>query len=131
MQEKSSTSVRIFYPRFDREELIQKLKGKMTDLAKELPLLWVVLFGSYAQGNYTVASDIDILVVYKGQERDNAFAAVKKTLDIPLLEPHVYSEEQYQRLKEVIQPMITGGVVLFSQEECGSPEQAPGLTSIS
>src|SRR3990170_266596 len=110
MQEKSSTSVRIFYPRFDRGELIGRLKEKMEDLSRELPLLWVVLFGSYAQGNYTVASDVDILVVYKGDVRKDAFAAVKKTLEIPLLEPHVYSEEEYKRLEENIGRMIAGGV---------------------
>lgn len=117
MQKESSSSVRIFYPRFDREGLIQKLEEKLKDLARELPLSSVVLFGSYAQGNYTVASDVDVLVVYGGKKRKDAFSAVKKTLDIPLLEPHVYSEEEYEGLKEVIERMISGGVVLFSRKD--------------
>lgn len=118
MQKESSSSVRIFYPRFDREGLIRELNKKMGDLAKELPLLLVVLFGSYAQGNYTVASDVDILVVYKGKDRKDAFAVVKKTLNIPLLEPHVYSEEEYHLLKGVIDRMVRRGkVVLFSRQD--------------
>jgi len=117
MQKESSSSVRIFYPRFDREGLMQKLEEKLKDLARELPLSSVVLFGSYAQGNYTVASDVDVLVVYGGKKRKDAFSAVKKTLDIPLLEPHVYSEEEYEGLKEVIERMISGGVVLFSRKD--------------
>ncbi len=114
MQKESSSSVRIFYPRFNREELILKLKDKLGDLAKELPLRLVVLFGSYAQGKYTVASDIDILVVYEGEERSDAFRIVKRSLDIPLLEPHVYSEDEYQKLKESIDRMTEDGVTLFS-----------------
>jgi hypothetical protein len=96
---------------------MQKLEEKLKDLARELPLSSVVLFGSYAQGNYTVASDVDVLVVYGGKKRKDAFSAVKKTLDIPLLEPHVYSEEEYEGLKEVIERMISGGVVLFSRKD--------------
>lgn len=114
MQKELSSSVRVFYPKFDKKEIVQKLKKNLGDLAEKLPLLLVVLFGSYAQGNYTVASDIDILVVYKGKERKDAFAIVKKTLNIPLLEPHVHSENEYKKLKRIIDQMIVGGVVLFS-----------------
>lgn len=117
MQKESPSSVRIFYPRFNREELIKRLKEKLGDLAKKLPLSSVVLFGSYAQGNYTIASDVDLLIVYGGKKRKDAFATVKKTLDIPLLEPHVYSEDEYKRLKDVIGRMIADGVVLFSLED--------------
>jgi len=117
MRKESSSSVQIFYPKFDKKELIQKLKKKIEELAKELPLSLVVLFGSYAQGNYTVASDVDLLIIYRGKERKDAFATVKKTLDIPLLEPHVHSEDEYKRLRSVIARMIAKGVVLFSSKE--------------
>lgn len=113
MQQKSSSSVRIFYPRFNKEELILKLREKMGGLAKELPLRLVVFFGSYVQGKHTVASDIDILVVYEGEERSDAFKIVKRSLDIPLLEPHVYSEDEYRRLKKSIDRMTADGVTLF------------------
>jgi len=97
--------------------LIQKLKRNLGDLAKELPLSFVVLFGSYAKGNYTVASDVDLLIVYLGRKRKDAFMVVKKTLDIPLLEPHVYSEDEYERLREGIARMIARGIVLFSRKK--------------
>jgi hypothetical protein len=93
--------------------LIRKLKDKLEDLSKELRLRSVVLFGSYAQERYTVGSDVDLLVVYEGGEDHDAFAKVKKTLDIPLLEPHVYSEENYERAKEVLDRMISKGIVLY------------------
>jgi predicted nucleotidyltransferase len=76
-----------------------------------------VLFGSYALGNYTVASDIDLLVVYQGEQKEDAFATVKKTMDIPRLEPHVYSEAEYKLVKNSIGRMTARGVVLFSKED--------------
>ena len=117
MPKESSRSVRIFYPRFDKEALIRELKKRLRDLERKLPLSYVVLFGSYAQGNYTVASDVDLLVVYKGEERNDAFGTVKRTLEIPLLQPHVYTEDGYEQIKDVIARMTAGGVVLFSHPE--------------
>lgn len=117
MQKKSSSSVRIFYPSFNKEELVKKLKEKMRDLAPKLPLSLAVLFGSYAQGKNTVASDVDILIVYEGEQRRDAYVTVKKTMNIPLLEPHVYSENEYDRLRKVIDRMTEGGVVLFSRRD--------------
>ena len=115
MQKESSSSVRIFYPKSNREDLIRKLREGISHLTIKLPLSLAVLFGSYREGNYTVASDVDLLVVYKGKERRDAYKMVKKTMDIALLEPHVYSEDEYERLKKVIDRMIARGVVLFSQ----------------
>lgn len=113
MRRESSGSVRIFYPKLNREDFIQELKRKIENLQAKFPVSSVVLFGSYASGNYTVASDVDILVVYKGKERKNAFATVKKTLDIPLLEPHVYSEAEYEKRRETLHRMIKDGITLF------------------
>jgi predicted nucleotidyltransferase len=113
MPKGSSSSVRVYYPKFDRQQLIQKLKEDLEALKEKLPLLLVILFGSYAKGNYTVASDVDLLVVYKGRERKDAFATVKKTIPIPRLEPHVYSESEYEAVKETISNMTKDGVVLF------------------
>ncbi len=109
------TSVRVFYPKFDRAELIRRLQERMDELDKHLPLLRVVLFGSYAKGNYTVASDVDLLVVYQGPPREDAFAVVKKVLNIPGLEPHVYSEEEYRQVEQRIARMTEGGIVLYSK----------------
>jgi predicted nucleotidyltransferase len=54
---------------------------KIGQLEKKLPLSRVVLFGSFANGNYTVSSDVDLLVVYKGKAKHEAFSIVKKTMD--------------------------------------------------
>jgi len=95
--------------------LIRRLEERMDVLNERLPLLRVVLFGSYARGNHTVASDVDLLVVYQGPAREDAFAVVKKVLSIPGLEPHVYTEEEYRQAEQRIARMTEGGVVLFSR----------------
>ena len=74
MQRKSSSSVRVFYPEFNREEIISQIQQALATLQEKLSLRLVVLFGSYSKGNYTVASDIDLLIVYRGRERKDAYA---------------------------------------------------------
>src|SRR5262249_22355920 len=88
MPRKSTSSVRISYPPFDTAWLVRTLGERIDRLASVLPLRRVVLFGSYAKGTYTVASDVDLLVVYQGEPRPDAYALVKRTLGIPRLEPH-------------------------------------------
>jgi len=38
-------------------------------------------------------------------------------LDIPGLEPHVYTETEYYALKEVLDRMCSPGIVIFPEEE--------------
>lgn len=113
MLKKSSSSVQIFYPRFNKHELVQTISKSLINLKIQLPLSLVILFGSYAKGNYTAASDIDLLVVYQGKERKDAYAVVKKTLDIPNLEPHVYAEIQFEEMKDTIKMMTKDGITLY------------------
>ena len=115
MRKVSSGSVKIFYPRLDREELLGLLGERMAVLAKELPLRRVVLFGSYAAGTYTVASDIDLLVVYEGEPRAEAYALVKRALQIPRIEPHVYAESEYEQVKTTIERMVGQGIELATR----------------
>jgi|GEM_PF-3214678 len=61
MQKRSSSSVKVFYLPFDLEGLLALLRQRIPALQRQLPLKRVVLFGSYAKGRQTVASDIDLL----------------------------------------------------------------------
>ena len=115
MRQGSSGSVRVFYPKYDREKVVEVIAERLEELKARLPVVRVVLFGSYARGNYTVGSDIDLLVVYAGEPRENAYAVVKKTLRIPRLEPHLYTAEEYERMRETLSKMTRDGVVLFPQ----------------
>jgi hypothetical protein len=105
--------VRIFYPRFNKDEVLKLLCERLGKLEAELPLSRVVLFGSYAKGRYNVGSDIDLLIVYRGEEREDAYATTKRLLDLPLLEPHLYTEEQHKKLKSTLDKMAEGGIELY------------------
>jgi len=78
-----------------------------------------VLFGSYAKGRQTVASDIDLLVVYTGRPRADAYALVKRVLDIRRLEPHVYAEEEYEAVRTAVERMVRDGIPIVP----GGPDQ--------
>jgi predicted nucleotidyltransferase len=116
MQGKSSGSVKVFYPPFSREELLALLRQRITALQGKLPLRRVVLFGSYAKGRQTVASDIDLLVIYAGKPREDAYALVKRTLNIRRLEPHVYAEEEYEQVRITVERMTGDGIPVALKE---------------
>lgn len=110
MPKASSSSVRVFSPPFSREELVTLLRQRLPSLRTKLPLRRVVLFGSYASGRQTAASDVDLLVVYDGPPRADAFALVKRTLGIRRLEPHVYALEESDRLSPTLERMVRDGI---------------------
>lgn len=114
MQKKSSSSVKIFYPKFNKANVIRMINEKLPALKRKLPLTKVILFGSYSKMNYTVTSDIDVLVVYRKKYRKDDYAIVKKVLNIPQLQPHVYNEKEYNELKGIIDKMTKDGIVIFT-----------------
>ena len=67
-------------------------------LEEKLPLALVVLFGSFARDRFTAASDVDLLVVYKGRERPDAYKIVMDEVRLPRLEPRIYTEQQFDHL---------------------------------
>ncbi len=105
--------MRVFYPKLNREEVVEILEERIGKLEKLLPLVRVVLFGSYAKGTYTVGSDLDLLVVYAGRPREDAYAVAKKALGLPRLEVHPYTNEEYEAMRETIDRMTADGVILY------------------
>ncbi len=115
MPSRSSTFVQVFYPKLSQAEVITRLREGLKELRKQFPIARAVLFGSYAKGNYTVGSDIDLMIVYEGEARPDAYALVKKILDLPRLEPHLYTKTEYERLGETLRKMTEGGIVLVGR----------------
>jgi len=109
------SSVRIYWPEFSREELLRLLTKRVGILRERLPVRLISLFGSYAKGRQTAASDIDLLVVYDGPKKDDDYKLVWEILRIPCLQLHIYSAEEFGMLvdsgsqfpKEAIEKGIT------------------------
>lgn len=113
MPKPSTSSVKVFYPQFDTQKVIEILQERIEEIKPEIPLKLVVLFGSYAKGNYTARSDIDLLIVYKGQEREDAYKVIWKGIQIPRLQLHLYTEEEYSRAKTTIERMLKEGKTIY------------------
>lgn len=108
----SSGSVKVFWPRFSRDELLANLRKGVDALRRELGVRRAVLIGSWAEGRQTAASDVDLLIVYAGRPRDDAYALCRKIVGVPRLEPHVYSEEEAAALAPTLERMSRGGIVI-------------------
>jgi predicted nucleotidyltransferase len=113
MRNTLSPSARVFYPRYSRGAVIDLLRARLPELRRQLPLIRAALFGSYASGRQTAASDIDVLLVYAGADRPDAFALAKRALDIRGLEPHVMCEQDFQAVQPVWAAMLQDSVPLM------------------
>jgi len=109
--------VRIYWPEYDREELLKLLTERIGVLAEKLPLRLVSLFGSYAAGRQTAASDIDLLVVYAGEKRSDDYKLVWDTLRIPKLQLHIYTSDEMEKLSKsgsrLHHEAVVRGIILF------------------
>jgi len=119
MQKESRNTVKIYYPRYNREKLISYLKSKVNILQREIDLKLMVLFGSYAKNRFTVASDIDLLIVY-GEVSGDAYKIAWDIIDIPNLQLFTYSLEEYAKLKNrtnFIDTVLNEGVIIYRSQD--------------
>jgi hypothetical protein len=92
------SQVRVTYPALTREQVIERLKQAQINLEKKLHVSRIILYGSYAEGRYTAGSDIDVVVVYEGKERHDAYKIVMEEVGLPRLEPKTYTVDQFNAL---------------------------------
>ena len=91
MLKKYSGSVKVFFPKFSKEEVIKEIEKCIMKLREKLGLESAILFGSYARENYTVASDIDILVIFDDEKvsEDKVYKCLMKSIQLPRVELHL------------------------------------------
>ena len=107
------------------ENAVKKILSKIDEKLKtEYKPLKVILFGSYAYGNPTKDSDIDLLILKKTNKRSvDRFVEVKKIIYDPDLKisvsPLVYTpEELEERLRmgdDFVKEIIKRGVVFYEK----------------
>ena len=117
MPSESSRSANVSWPTRDRGDIIASIQRALPELKEKLPVRRVVLFGSFAKGRATAHSDVDLLVVYDGPAREDAFATVKKMIPVRGLEPHVYTAAEAAAREDLLRRMVRDGVVIFNRDE--------------
>ena len=105
-------TVKVFYPRWTREELLLRLEEGLKALEKEVPLLEAWLFGSWARGRASVGSDVDLLLLYQGPRREDLHRLARKAFPGLPLGLRAYAEEEAARLEAVLARMREGALRL-------------------
>ncbi|MEM3872421.1 MAG: nucleotidyltransferase domain-containing protein [Nitrososphaeria archaeon] len=97
MQKKSSSSVKVYYPKYSVEDIVIELRKSLNILSKELGIEKAILFGSYAKKSYTIASDIDILIVFDEtkSDEDKVYKTLRKSIKLSRIELHIISKTDY------------------------------------
>jgi Nucleotidyltransferase domain len=113
MPNESSSSVKVFYPRASRAQIVAWLREQLPVLNAALPLRRVVLFGSWAKDRATAFSDVDLLVVYADPPREDAYKLVRRCLPRRGLEPHVYTETEAASLQPTLDRMTRNSISLM------------------
>jgi hypothetical protein len=58
-------------------------------------------------------SDIDILIIYAGSPREDAYKTVWRCLRLRGLEPHVYAETEAEGLQPTLDRMTRDGITIL------------------
>ncbi len=71
-------------------------------IRSEAGVVKVVLFGSYATGRQTAASDIDLLVVIDTSlcDKDSAYKLIRRSIKLRMVELHIISKQEYEQMRE-------------------------------
>ena len=116
MPNTSSRSANVSWPTRTREDILASIRAALPGLREALPVVRVVLFGSYTTDRATVASDVDLLVVYEGASREDAFATIKKAIPVRGLEPHAYTVEEAAKQQDLLARMTRDGIVVWERD---------------
>lgn len=107
---RSSASVKIIS--IDRDELLAKLKTIAAHLSAEHPEVSSVrVFGSLARGDQVGTSDVDVLVVLRGEAQADPWELIRRFqpyFDLPLgVDLLVFSEEQIAHRLQAGDPFMS------------------------
>ena len=91
--------MKVFYPRFKKEELVERLKQNFLEISEKIRITDARLFGSYVKGTNTAFSDIDIFIVIDGSDKSDAYSICWDTIEIPEIELHIYTREELEVMK--------------------------------
>jgi predicted nucleotidyltransferase len=104
--------------------LDQDWLGKIVEtIVQRYRPLRIVMFGSYARGDYNAASDLDLFLLVSDAadwlERGLEFKRLVHEDKLPI-EAHIYTSREYARMREAENPLVlqieSEGKVLYEQQ---------------
>lgn len=97
---------------------ITELKEKITPIFNKYPVDKAILFGSYAKGEATSDSDIDMYIDTNGKLRGLDFVGLLETLvDILGIDVDLIDERHIEPDSLIIQEIEKGGMVLYEKSK--------------
>lgn len=95
-----------------RDDIKEKLKAFLHTIVNQFNIERIILFGSYARGDFHENSDIDLIIV--GIFKERFFDRIGKILDLVPndlnIEPFVYTNEEFEKMRENGNPFIITAV---------------------
>lgn len=101
----------------DKREAIDIAKKYSESVYKKYPIINVFLFGSFAKGTNHADSDIDLAIVFKTVDDiiDLQIELMKmRTDDDLLIEPHPFSENDFNMSNPVVAEILKNGIEISS-----------------
>ena len=93
---------------------IEEIKTYIIPVIKKYPVKRVILFGSYARGDATETSDVDIIVDSQGHLRNRKiFALGGELLDVLPVRVDVYDILEIMKPSVMYDNIINEGVVIY------------------
>lgn len=107
----------------DKKEVLNLAETYATAVKAKFGKAQVILFGSYAKGNYNKDSDIDIAVILKDYKRLNEtqldLMRLRRNID-SRIEPHPFREKDFNTNYPLVNEIIEYGQII-------EPKKAVGL----
>ena len=99
----------------DKKEAIKTAKKYLKTIAQKYQIENVILFGSFAKGNYHEDSDIDLAIIFKSIDDiiDMQIELMKMRTDDDLfIEPHPFSLSDFHSSNPMVSEIIKNGIEL-------------------
>ena len=99
----------------------QEIKSLVHRLLRKYTIDRIILFGSFSRGDFHNWSDIDMIVVGDFKERffDRIGLVLNEHKGVHVLEPLVYTPEEFARMKKekrpFIQEILKTGILLYKR----------------
>ena len=97
---------------------VEIIKEKLTPIFEEYPVNKAILFGSYAKGNVTTASDIDLYIDTDGKLKGLDFIGLLEMLVSTLeIDIDLIDRSHIEQDSLIMQEIENGGMVIYEKSK--------------